>query len=48
MKKYIKPDSYELEMMPQFIIAQSPSVPGSGQDFDTPLIVSDDDFNSMF
>ena len=47
-KKYINPQADELEMIPQFILAQSTSVDGTGQDFGSPTIISDDDFNSIF
>lgn len=47
-KKYIIPQADELEMIPQFMLAQSTSVGGTGTNFDDPLIVSDGDFNSIF
>ncbi len=47
-KKYINPQADELEMTPQFMLAQSTSVNGTGQDFGSPTIISDDDFNSIF
>ena len=47
-KKYINPQADELEMTPQFILAQSTSVDGTGQDFGSPTIMSADDFNSLF
>lgn len=47
-KKYINPQAEEQEMLLQFMLAQSTSVGGTGTNFDDPLIVSDDDFNSIF
>ena len=47
-KKYINPQADELEMAPQFMLAQSTSVGGTGTNFEDPIIVSDGDFNSMF
>ena len=44
-RKYINPQAYELEMIPEYVLAQSSSFNGSGDDvnFD-----GDSDFDSFF
>ena len=43
-KKYIFPQTCGVEMLPEYIIAQS-SLDGSGTDYGDPIIIGDSDFN---
>lgn len=47
-KKYLIPDSCPVEMTPEYMLAASQSVGGTGQDYSDPTTVTEADFNLIF
>ena len=49
MKKYYTyPQACPVEIFAELLIAASPAVGGDGQDYDDPIVVSEDEFNLIF